>query len=323
MTLTDPIQSETVAPRILRIVGDNRSGTTVIGTILGQLPSATFVGELVQVWRAFTTPDWHCSCGQLLTSCPFWSDVRLRSNVDARFDVDRLRDATERYLRVRPIRLMSLVRRSLSSVLVDYAQALECVYRATAITAGAELIVDSSKSAPELLLALRAFRLDLDVLHIVRDPRAVAHSRSRQIPTMQPVSRWMPSEGAIRISARWSVRNILIEAILARYASAQHRMRYEDFVTDFTREIRSLRSLNKVVDTTYITELLTADGQIAIKPGHVIDGNTRVLQHASHIQLRLDDEWKSAMPLSRQAAVCTPAFPLMLFYGYCASRTSK
>lgn len=299
---------------ILRVVGDDRSGTTVIGTVLGQLPGATFVGEVSQVWRAFTTADWRCSCGQLLTSCPFWSAVRLRSQVDAHFDVNALRAITEQYLRVRPAQLVSLARRALPPTLADYTSALECVYEAIAVAADSTVIIDSSKSAPELLLALRTFRLRLDILHVVRDPRAVAHSRSRQIPAMQSGSQWMASEGAITSSLRWAVRNTLIEIAAARYASVGRRMRYEDFVTHPVREIQGL---DIGCDTTGLADQLSgASGQIAVGSRHALDGNTRVLKGEPTIKLRLDSEWESAMPFSRRIAATIPALPLMLSYGY-------
>jgi hypothetical protein len=317
VTLTNIRLSQAAAPRILRIVGDDRSGTTVIGTVLGQLPDAIFVGEAGQVWRAFTTPEWRCSCGDLLTSCPFWREVRSQSCVDVNFDVNLLRIITEQYLRVRPGRMASLTRRSLDPLLAEFANALECIYTAIAATAGSGVIIDSGKSAPELLLAVRTLRLNLNILHVVRDPRAVAHSRSRQIPAMQSGSQWMASEGPVTSSMRWAVRNTLLEMIIARYASVHHRMRYEDFVTHPTRE---LKCLGTFLDTTSIADrLFETGGQIAVGPRHALDGNTRVLKSMSKIQLRLDDEWKSAMPFPKRVSASIPAFPLMLFYGYCTT----
>lgn len=313
MIVANSIPSNIAEPRILRIVGDGRSGTTVIGTVLGQLPSAIFVGEVAQVWRAFTIPTWRCSCGESVASCSFWRDVRKQSQVDVKFDLDILRSTTEQCMRIRPMQLTNLVRRSLSPVLLNYAEALQCVYRAIAVTANTRLIVDSSKSAPELLLALRTFDLGLDVLHVVRDPRAVAYSQSRRPATVQPVSRWT-AERVLTSSTRWAVRNTLLETIRARYASSQYRMRYEDFVT---RTEPELRSLDRFLDTASIADQLSkTNGEIAVGPRHALDGNGRVLRQISGVRLRLDEEWRSAMSSPKRIAASIPAFPLMLFYGY-------
>ncbi|HEY2767361.1 MAG TPA: sulfotransferase [Solirubrobacteraceae bacterium] len=295
------------------MVGDDRSGTTVIGTVLGQLPSATFVGEVSQVWRAFTTADWRCSCGEPLGTCHFWRNVRATSRVDADFDVDSLRAVTEQ-LRLRPRALARLVRPTLDPSFAIYAAALARIYEAIAQTAGATLIVDSSKSAPELLLTARTLELDLRVLHVVRDPRAVAHSRSRRIPAMQPGSQWMASTGPLASSLRWAVRNTLIEAALTRGSAARHRMRYEDFAADPARALRSVsvdRDLSAVLD-----ELAETGGRLAIGPRHALDGNTRVLRRATSIEIGPDEEWRAAMSLSRRLAASVPALPLMFRYCY-------
>lgn len=301
-------------PHVLRIVGDGRSGSTVIGTVLSQVPSSIFVGEVAQVWRAFTTPSWACSCGELVADCAFWRDVRSHSMVDTSFDVGQLRDTTERFLRIRPLKLANLMRRPLDHRLVEYSQALQDIYRAIAATAGADLVVDSTKSAPELLLAVRTFSIRLDVLHLVRDPRAVTHSQARPRPaTMQSGFGWT-AETAFTSSARWTIRNALIGLMLSRRTPVHRRMRYEDFVSHPALE---LRSLDQFVETTEIADQLErSGGQIAVGPRHALDGNGRVLEQRSKIQLRLDEEWKSAMPRSRRVAASIPALPLMLLYGY-------
>ncbi len=313
MRSTHPPQPGVTRPTVLRVVGDDRSGTTVIGTVLGQLPGATFVGEVSQVWRAFTTADWRCSCGESLGACRFWRDVRATSRVDADFDVDSLRAITER-LRLRPRALAALARPTRGPSFTVYATALARVYEAIAQAAGATLIVDSSKSAPELLLAARTLELDLRVLHVVRDPRAVAHSRSRRIPAMQPGSQWMASAGPLSSSMRWAVRNALIEIVLARDATARSRMRYEDFAADPARALRSLcvdRDLSAVVD-----ELAETGGRLAIGPRHALDGNTRVLRSAAKLEIGADEEWRSAMSLPRRLAASVPALPLLFRYRY-------
>jgi hypothetical protein len=316
-----PMQPTVADPRILRIVGDGRSGSTVIGTVLGQLPAAIFLGEITQVWRAFTTPRWRCSCGDLVASCPFWRAVRSRSQIDTAFDVTRLRDTTERYLRIRPLQLANLVRPRLTRPLVEYAEALERVYRAIAATAGAGLIVDSTKSAPELLLAVRTFRIRLDVLHVVRDPRAVAHSQNRPMPaTMQPGYDWAP-ERASTSSARWTVRNGLLGLILTQHKAAHRRIRYEDFISSPAQELISLHEFGDMASIA--AHLTQTNGELSVGPRHALDGNGRVLQKTSTIRLRLDEEWRSRMPFPRQLAASIPAFPLMRLYGYRARTGSR
>lgn len=307
-------QPSATQPLILRIVGDSRSGTTIISTLLGQIPSATYVGELDQLWRAFTTPDWRCSCGSLIASCPFWCDVRARSQVDTDFDVESLRATIDQHLRVRPRRLAALALRAPNARLADYVDALHKIYRAIAVTAASTVIIDSSKSAPELMLMLRTSTLQIHPVHVVRDPRAVAHSRSRPTATMQPRAPWMAPARAFASSAKWAVRNALLGVIIARYASVGERLRYEDFVTHPASKITGLRlpcSVTPVTDRLSETEPL-----IAIGPRHVLSGNARVLRQSSEIRLHMDNDWQTKQLLASRIAACIPALPLMFVYHY-------
>jgi len=282
----------------------------VIGTVLGQLPETTFVGELSQVWRAFTTEGWQCSCGEPLASCSFWVTVREKSGIDAD-DVDELRTITEG-LRVRPASLARLLGPSIGAAQAKYATALARVYKAISTAAKSTLIIDSSKSAPELLLTARTLALDLSVLHVVRDPRAIAHSRSRRIPANKPGSQWMASEGPITSSIRWTTRNLLIELACSRYAEKRNRMRYEDFVAEPSERIRAL-ALGR--ETCGVVEQLR-EGRLTVGVRHALDGNTRVLRNVSTLEIRADDEWRSKMPPSRRLAATMPAVPLLWMYRY-------
>src|SRR5216684_384525 len=60
--------------QILYVAGVPRTGSTVLGHLLGDIPGVIFVGELNFFWRRFAHAE-VCSCGQPLPDCPFWSAV--------------------------------------------------------------------------------------------------------------------------------------------------------------------------------------------------------------------------------------------------------
>src|SRR5262249_58384738 len=60
--------------QVVYITGSGRSGTTLLGHILGQLEGFCFVGEAMYAWRALGQRL--CGCGVPLESCEFWSAVR-------------------------------------------------------------------------------------------------------------------------------------------------------------------------------------------------------------------------------------------------------
>jgi len=74
--------------KVLFIAGEGRSGSTIIGDILGQIEGFFSVGELFYVWDRGLIQNWRCSCGLSFEECPVWSEVIAqafgdRSQVDA------------------------------------------------------------------------------------------------------------------------------------------------------------------------------------------------------------------------------------------------
>ncbi|MCP5113102.1 MAG: sulfotransferase, partial [bacterium] len=61
--------------RILFIAGCWRSGSTLLGDLLGAVSGFCHVGELHHVWRRGLELNWLCGCGERFRSCPFWREV--------------------------------------------------------------------------------------------------------------------------------------------------------------------------------------------------------------------------------------------------------
>ena len=71
-------------------------------------------------------------------------------------------------------------RRRILDSLDEYAEKTGMLYSAIADTTGCDVIVDSSKWPQYGLLLTERLPLDVYVLHLVRDPRAVAYSWQRR-----------------------------------------------------------------------------------------------------------------------------------------------
>ena len=66
--------------RILFIGGCGRSGTTLLGQILGQAEGFCFVGEAMYGWRSLSTR--RCGCGVRASECDFWRAVRRQAGTN-------------------------------------------------------------------------------------------------------------------------------------------------------------------------------------------------------------------------------------------------
>ena len=142
------------------------------------------MGEVVHLWHRGISDGERCGCGQPFPTCPFWQEVGKAGfggwgNVDVRY-VDALRGKVDR-TRFIPALATGKLSAADRRLLDEYVSYYRRVYTAVAEVSGAQAVVDSSKN-PSLAFCLRWCRdLDLRIVHIVRDPRAVAYSWSRVV----------------------------------------------------------------------------------------------------------------------------------------------
>jgi hypothetical protein len=307
------------ATKVLYIMATGRSGTTILDNVLGSVPGFFSGGELHLIWRALLRRS-GCGCGRFVGECDVWSRVleRLSDHAgDGSPDpesFDHWRRSETRIIHTP--RLMVLGRRNLSRrpFLARYGALLSDVYRTTAELTGVRVVVDSSKSpAPPLLLNMMD-SIDLYVVHVVRDPRAVAHSWQRHRPTFDP---HRPEEmhrlGPVRSSFRWLGTNLLAEGVGRRLPEGRFiRLRYEDFVADPRAEVARLQTF---VGESPTEDPFIDDHRVVLKPNHTVWGNrSRFL--SGEVELRRDREWQHRASFSTMSVASTVTIPLLFRYHY-------
>ena len=166
--------------RVIYLGGQGRSGTTLLERALGELPGVLSVGETVHLWDRGLRDNQLCGCGE-----PFHSVLVLA--VGGRRRIRRLGHPRRRRggvaaLRGRPQPVPAAARpsRAVPSLPASATPAtstrLAQLYRAIAEVSGSRVIIDSSKHASYALMLSQVPGLDLRLLHVVRDSRAVAHA---------------------------------------------------------------------------------------------------------------------------------------------------
>jgi hypothetical protein len=70
---TAPTEEEPV--KVAFIGGWGRSGSTLLASMLGEVPRMTPVGELRYIWERGLHDDELCGCGERFGECPFWQAV--------------------------------------------------------------------------------------------------------------------------------------------------------------------------------------------------------------------------------------------------------
>jgi hypothetical protein len=304
-------------PRILYIAGAGRSGSTLLAMLLGELPGCVSVGELCHLWERGVLENRLCGCGAAFSDCPFWSQVGEAAfggwaaanavrQVELLYAVGRQRHF--------PLVAMRTGRARFRADLREYAERQRRVYEAVAAVSGRPVIIDSSKS-PVYALTVRSTGLDMIVVHLVRDSRAVAHSwtRTRTEADARHADVQMPTFGPVRSSITWISNNLAIDAMRGLGLRAAV-MRYESLVRDPRREI--VRAVGTELPEAIEGGLDRIGGRtIAVGTQHTVAGNP-VRMQGGEVTLRLDEEWCSEMRPANRRAVALLTWPLLARYGY-------
>ncbi len=217
---------------MLLVTGFGRSGTTLVNTILGSTPGVFAAGEVRFLWERGLIQGRQCGCGQPLEACPVWGPV-LEKAFGGATEIDAARlvaeDATVMRTRQLPWMLASrFIGDRLMSRLDTLPDALTAVYRSIQEVTGAELIVDTSKPPSFGYVLQHLDGIDLRILHVVRDPRAVAYSWTRTKALTDggdrtEMLRLSPPQSALQ----WDLWNGAAGWLWGR-SDRYLRMRYED-----------------------------------------------------------------------------------------------
>jgi hypothetical protein len=188
------------------------------------------------------------------------------------------------------------------------------LYEAIATKTGARAIVDSSKlpSDPAVLGAVPG--IERYVLHLVRDPRAVAFSwRRKKLHAGRPGGQDMPRFGWTYSGVSWIVRNALAETVKLRTpADRRMTLRYEDYISDPGSALRRILDWIGMDDAP----LEFLDGRTAhLGVNHTVAGNPSRMR-TGPIELKRDDEWMDRIDSRGWWTVTALCAPLLGRYGY-------
>ena len=303
--------------RILFVGGCGRSGSTLLDRILGQVAGLWSVGEIVHIWRRGVGDNQLCGCGEPFRECPFWTRVGEEAfgGWDALDNEEmlRLQARVDRHRYV-PLMIAPWLSRRYRRDLERYAGFLGRLYAAIRTASGATMIVDSTKHASYAYLLRRVPGVDLRIVHLARDPRGVAYSWTKEVakPEVTDHTEYMPRYSPARMSARWVIYNLLFHllritgtrSVFARYESLVRRPRPE------LERILSLCEPSVPRDLGFLD-----DGAVELAPTHTVAGNPMRFKQG-RVTLRLDEQWRSAMPAAQRTLVTALTWPLMRAYGY-------
>ncbi len=273
------------------LVSTAHSGSTLIAFLLGNHPQIATVGELAGRTDYANYP---CSCGNLITDCPFWANIKgkLKSkdiSVDLRdFDIfidhrrtyssmdriynhyfsvkqiDVIRDYFFSFNKKRTQWINDTINRGLS-----LAEAITECYRK-------DCFLDTTKDLYRLKHLINKLKSRLKVLYITRDCRGVMNSLVRK-----------ENQSDHNAIQWWLNSNKSIKRILRNYCSNEQflQIKYEDLCVNTSEK---LREIFQFVGVSPEIPLYNSGDE----HNHIIGNAMRKNYNG---EVRLDEKWKKEL----------------------------
>ncbi len=299
--------------RIAYILSASHSGSTLLAMLLNAHPEICTVGEL-KVTALGDVGRYRCSCRRLIGECPFWD--RVSTEMAARgLDFSVANPGTDFRTGASPYVLKLLQPLYRGGVLEQVRGVLlrmsprwraqlpriqmmnSALMSAVLAQTKKEMIVDSSKIGLRLKLLLENPRLDIKIIRLIRDGRAV--SLSYMDPAAFADSRNEALRGGgsggdrrserlpMDLAAReWRRSNEEAEALLSRVDRAKWvAIRYEELCQDPQKTLKEIFSFLEVGPEDRWRGFRTVE--------HHIIGNGMRLDASNEIEL--DERWKRVL----------------------------
>ncbi len=301
-------------PRVIYIAGYGRSGSTILDIILDQSSEVFGAGEVTTLARHVWSGNEYCACGAPIRDCPVWSAI-----------VDQWLDGHDASL----IERYSVLQHKFESItgslrlllgiasrkeFSEYAEHTSRLFNAIAAVTGATAVIDSSKLPGRAHALARVTDIDLYVIHLVRDGRAVAWSLLQRYDrdVKAGLQKAIRPKSTVRTSLRWAIINAATEWLCRRLGPDRStRVCYENVTTEPAATLQSLGvSIGIDLDRTG-TALERCE---PIRPGHQMAGNR--LRMKGETRLIQDSSWRIRMPAGKQATVSWLCGWMLQRYGY-------
>lgn len=283
---------------VVYIAGTGRSGSTLLSRLLGACDGFVNIGEGTAYLfnDHMLSRDLPCGCGENVKSCVFWAPLVALVPDDVRaFSTSRVRMRHFLPLLL-PLRFGAGRARM---------HALEASVRtllgAVAERSGSHIIIDASKNPAVGFLLGRLKDVDLHVIHLVRDPRAVVRSWS--------ISKAYLAGWPMRTVVRWWWLTNLLSELLRLRSKDYHLVLYEDLVRQPASVLASIAS---AIGTEGCVGVVGDDGRAELGKQHSLAGNPDKVQEGS-IVIRSGERQSNTL---RDKLVLWLTWPLSLRYGY-------
>ena len=249
---------------IIYIAGSSYSGTTVLGLILGSSDKIFNGGEVCK-YKEIKDNSFKidpnnevnniCTCGELYSTCPYWSRVfkQYQKDVDfnpAGFSKENLK------LMIRLLNPFGSLKAGHSKV-EDYYEYAGLLFReAKKRKPTVEYLLDISKSIYNVYLLKDHPDVKLHVIHLIRNPMDTCNSfKKHKVGTLYAITSWV-------------LVNLFTKILVRRSRLKCLTIKYDDLCSKTEETFESIRSFLRI-------ELNTTDyvNKVNSEDYHIVAGN--------------------------------------------------
>lgn len=298
--------------KVLYIAGFERSGSTIINRVLGQIEGFVAWGELRDIWQHGIAENRSCSCGNLFADCPAWQAILTEAFGDCQqldlAKITKLQRKTRSL--VLPHHFGLLKDKAFESKTDDYLNALNLLYQAIHTQTNSKVVVDSTKASWYGYVLNMLPVIDMYVVHVVRNPRGICYSLERRKQSGEPECQWY---NPVHASLSWIAKNYSVEMLLNQDKTRYLRIRYEDFTNNPRDTVKLILNLVRESDSQ-----LPFEDNSTVKMGldHLFTGSPSSRATTGSVKLKPDEKWKTKLKLQNRATVSSLTLPLSKRYGY-------
>ena len=275
--------------KVLYVAGFERSGSTILNRVLGQIDEFVAWGELRDIWQHGIAENRSCTCGELFADCPAWQEVfdvafNGTDNLDIQ-EISKLQSKTRSM--VLPHHFGFLKDKHFLQKASQYLNNIEKLYQAIQISTGCKVIVDSTKASWYGYILRMLPSIDLYTVHIVRNPKGVCYSLEQRKRKGEPECQWY---NPLHASLSWNLKNYLVEMLLNSSSKERYlRIRYEDFIQNPQTVVKQILSIlnEKNKELPFIDKTT-----VKMYEDHIITGSPSSRSDTGTVRLSLDEKWQ-------------------------------
>lgn len=245
---------------VIYIIGDQRSGSTLLDYLLSWHPKATSVGELALLNSHYfrTTPqkmtDWSCHCGEYVDECSFWKDITAQVGFSKEFETRiKYKESLLSYLSFKNQRkdLTKFLRsenieKKAKKIADDYWKLYEAIHKQT----GKSIIIDSSKNGILAYFLNKHRNGNIRFILLEREIEAVAFSklgRAKIIAEKDKKSLTKPYLYYLLGSGY----KMILNRLLARLIDEENNFKTYVEVVDYMKLVQNTQKIIDQITTTF------------------------------------------------------------------------